>query len=369
MAVYFKGTEVGLTMEAQIDLPKLNAPTITRSAGTIKISNPSSNGNYVSTFNIYDNGVKVGSQAVDAATIDLVIYDVGVHKFTVTCVSAQFEESQQSNSVDFTIYTITNNLTNCTTSNSATKISDGVAYSATLTANENYYLPTVATITMGGTSGDYYAPYKGIITITNVTGDIVITASAEAQQTLVPPILSLSDAELTIIGPNNAEVKYAEKYVLYGNDTQIAEFEVEQPGYEVQDVTGATYGFVLNDNNYYESTNQKKGNTFSYCKVVFDALKVASKVTFNCINYGESSYDYGELSQLNQDLSLSTNDDGADGSTLVKKNFKGQSSTSVVAVTYDSVSPNDYITVKYRKDGSGDTGNDSLQFQIVTEAL
>ena len=52
------------------------------------------------------------------------------------------------------------------------------------------------------------------------------------------------------------------------------------------------------------------------------------------------------------------------GSTKVKKNFKNESSTEVKDVVFDTISDGDFIMCKYRKDGSGDQGFDSLQFQI-----
>lgn len=77
------------------------------------------------------------------------------------------------------VYNITNALTNCTNSNVATQINEGSAYEAQLTAANGYQLDTVA-VTMGGTdvTSEVYA--DGAITIAAVTGDIVITATAEA---------------------------------------------------------------------------------------------------------------------------------------------------------------------------------------------
>ena len=76
-----------------------------------------------------------------------------------------------------TIYDITNTLTNVTTSNSANSIEENASYTATLTAADGYTLDTV-TVTMGGAdvTGTVYS--NGTINIPNVTGNIVITATA-----------------------------------------------------------------------------------------------------------------------------------------------------------------------------------------------
>jgi hypothetical protein len=73
-------------------------------------------------------------------------------------------------------YTVTKNLTNCTISNSATQAIGGKSYSATITAASGYELKSVS-VTMGGQS---VSVSGGKINISNVTGNIVITAVAEA---------------------------------------------------------------------------------------------------------------------------------------------------------------------------------------------
>jgi hypothetical protein len=72
-------------------------------------------------------------------------------------------------------YTVTNTLTNCTSNNSATQVIGGQSYSATITAKSGYELKSV-TVTMGGS---HVTVSGGKINITNVTGNIVITAVAE----------------------------------------------------------------------------------------------------------------------------------------------------------------------------------------------
>lgn len=77
-------------------------------------------------------------------------------------------------------YTIVNNLTGCTTNNSATSIQENTTYTATITASAGYTLSgATATITMGGNilTGVFS---NGTISIPNVTGDLVITVVASA---------------------------------------------------------------------------------------------------------------------------------------------------------------------------------------------
>lgn len=78
-----------------------------------------------------------------------------------------------------TSYTITNALSHITNSNSASSITSGDSYSATLTADTDYYMGSVI-ITMGGIdiTSTAYDSSDNSITISSVTGDIVITATA-----------------------------------------------------------------------------------------------------------------------------------------------------------------------------------------------
>lgn len=74
-------------------------------------------------------------------------------------------------------YSVTNNLTEVTNSNAATRVTQGGSYSATLTATSGYTINSVV-VTMGGNdvTGTVYS--SGTISIANVTGNIVITAVA-----------------------------------------------------------------------------------------------------------------------------------------------------------------------------------------------
>ena len=75
-------------------------------------------------------------------------------------------------------YTVTNNLSNASTSNSATSVKEGTSYSATITADSNYRLKTVK-VTMGGVDVTNSVYSNGRISISSVTGNIVITVTTE----------------------------------------------------------------------------------------------------------------------------------------------------------------------------------------------
>lgn len=75
------------------------------------------------------------------------------------------------------VYSITNNLTNIVTNNNVSSVYGGGSYNATLMASSGYEIKTVA-ITMGGTDVTSTVYNNGVISVANVTGDIIITATA-----------------------------------------------------------------------------------------------------------------------------------------------------------------------------------------------
>ena len=126
----------------------------------------------------------------------------------------------------------------------------------------------------------------------------------------------------------------------------------------VETVDGASYGFALNTNGYYESQNKGKSNSAAVCKIAI-TVAVETAMSLDIINSGESNYDYGLLGAVDQVLkTTSTADSG------VAWSGKGKSSTDVVNVPFTIPAGTHYIYAKFIKDGSGDQGNDSLQFKV-----
>lgn len=139
---------------------------------------------------------------------------------------------------------------------------------------------------------------------------------------------------------------------------------VEPSSWSVADISGATYKFTLNSNGYYESNNKGVNNSAAVCRVNIHAAETCT-VTFKCINYAESNYDFGLLGVIDKEQ----NTGYSDISTNVQKSFKGSSKSNVQTYAYTNVAKGDhFIDVKYRKDSSQSSNNDSLQFTVeITE--
>lgn len=132
-------------------------------------------GNYITKLTAND-GYTINSVTITMGGTDVTsgAYNSETGDVSITPVTGDISVTA---SATINTYTITNNLTNVTTSNEAASIVHGNAYNATLTADDTYTLGDV-TVTMGGTDITSSVVTAGVISIASVTGDIVITATA-----------------------------------------------------------------------------------------------------------------------------------------------------------------------------------------------
>ena len=108
--------------------------------------------------------------------------------------------------IDTETKSITNNLTGCTTSNSAISVPINESYSATITPNPGYTFVTLA-VTMGGVDITSTVVSGGTITIAAVTGDVVITAFAEEQTSYTNLVRTSQAVDSTAVYNNGAGYK------------------------------------------------------------------------------------------------------------------------------------------------------------------
>ena len=134
--------------------------------------------------------------------------------------------------------------------------------------------------------------------------------------------------------------------------------------YEVESVEDSVYGFEMNNNGYYESKNKGVKSSYAICKLLL-YTEGGNNIYLDCINSGESNYDYGIISNINTTLTLSS-----DADSNVLKSFKGFSSLNIQTVDLGVLPQGEYfVYIKYIKDGSSDSGNDTLQFKIRIESV
>ncbi len=99
-----------------------------------------------------------------------------------------------------TSYTITQNLTNVVSDNAASSIISGSGLTVNLTPENNAVLGAV-TVTMGGTDITSTAYSAGKVSISSVTGDVVITATASAANHTQVEYIETSSAKESILTP------------------------------------------------------------------------------------------------------------------------------------------------------------------------
>lgn len=151
----------------------LTSITVKYSGGDVDVGTALSDLTGIVVTATYSDG---STRAVSGYTLSGEIAE-GVNIITVSYggLTATFTVTGVAESVT---YTVTNNLTNVTNSNAQIEVTEGF-YSAALTVADGYMLESVV-VTMGGVdvTADMYTAETGTILITEVTGNIVITATA-----------------------------------------------------------------------------------------------------------------------------------------------------------------------------------------------
>ena len=203
-------------------------------------------------------------------------------------------------------------------------------------------------------------------TIKSYKSSVTCTSTLTITTTLGTTVTDTNSATITV-GENTGDTTrtLTETIPYKGSSYQVTIVQTAndvKPAYSWNVESTGTYPFELNTNGYYESTNKGHDSSYSYATLNYEGFE---NLVLECINSGESSFDYGIISQPDVQLSESTSDDGATGSTNVFHNFKGQSSTNPVQLTIPTDGGSHFITIKFRKDGSSAEGNDSLQFKVI----
>ena len=150
---------------------------------------------YTATLTANDGCVLSGvTVTMNGADITASVYTNGVISIACVVGNVVITASATQETEETTYYTVTNNLTNAQTNNTAVSVEEGSSYSATITAVDGYALDSV-TITMGGVdvTADVYS--GGVVNIEDVMGDVVIAATANAiPNNLVYPYPELKES-------------------------------------------------------------------------------------------------------------------------------------------------------------------------------
>lgn len=164
--------------------------TATAINNTLRVATPNTsftrNNEYGSNSSADSNGIEFGettsydktSNSGKDTAIVIYVIDTDMQTIQALCYGAGYDRIIGYGEVAPTVYTVTNNLINVTSDNSATSVVAGNSYSATITPNAGYENISVM-IKMGGVDITSSAHSNGVIYIQNVTGDLEINAGAE----------------------------------------------------------------------------------------------------------------------------------------------------------------------------------------------
>lgn len=143
--------------------------------------------------------------------------------------------------------------------------------------------------------------------------------------------------------------------------SQLTRTEVSNTYNVTTQVSGANYGFPLNNNTgYYTSNNNAQANSAAVARINFD-LDSECIITLTYINYAEATYDYGIFGKI--DVALSTNQTSDTNAQFIC-NTQNTNKSSTQTISYNIPAGSHFIDIKYRKDNATDSNNDSLQWRI-----
>lgn len=157
-----------------------------------------------------ESGKKITSVVVTMGGVDITstAYSADSGAINIAKVTGTVTITAAASAPSMT-YTITRNLTNCASSNTANSIAEGAAYTTTLSPTGTFKKLGAITVTMGGTDISSTAVSGSTITIAKVTGNIVITCAAAITNIIDTVGISANTRLSASSGANKPNTGYA----------------------------------------------------------------------------------------------------------------------------------------------------------------
>ena len=359
------------TFEGAREMPTLNVPSISRSSDTITITNPSTNGNFNKGFNVYFGGELAFYQT--GTTFSLISKFEAEKDYSIeaTCVNPLMNESGKSGSIVFSMYSINKVFDEyISTTDTSTKISNGLKYKIYLKSAFGYWLPEIIKVykKMNGTDEYevtdefFYSMYTGEVSFDSIDSNVKIEVIADEEPHLKRPKVRIVENEFIL---KTSFPIYSQKLLFYDNEEFFhEEVKQEEPIAVMVESLGTTYTFIQDSDGYYKPTNTGVNSSFALARIQIVNSQDPKSIKLLWMQSTESGYDYGLVGQIDTALSQSTS---ADSNVLL--NAQSQTVTTPRELLLEAPTGTHFYDVKYKKDGSSHTGWDMFEFQIDTSEI
>lgn len=164
-------SEVTVITAVESEKPILNAPTIAINDKTLTITNPATNGNFVTSYRIFNGSAELA--VVTSTTVDLstLLTETGTYSITVKASAPNFNNSAASNAVSYEVAAAGYNVT-VTAENYDFNIYDGQSTSGTKLGSLNGGGDSITVVCTSGYL--YFSTSAAYGSITSVTGGVTI---------------------------------------------------------------------------------------------------------------------------------------------------------------------------------------------------
>ena len=164
-------SEVTVITAVESEKPTLNAPTIAINDKTLTITNPATNGNFVTSYRIFNGSAELA--VVTSTTVDLstLLTETGTYSITVKASAPNFNNSAASNAVSYAVAAAGYNVT-VTAENYDFNIYDGQSTSGTKLGSLNGGGDSITVVCTLGYL--YFSTSAAYGNITSVTGGVTI---------------------------------------------------------------------------------------------------------------------------------------------------------------------------------------------------
>lgn len=186
---------------------------ITKNLTGCTISNSASQVEYGESYTATiapESGKSINSVVIKMGGVDITstAYSAGSGAINIDRVTGAVSITASA-TVPSVLYSITRNLTNCTSSNTADTAAEGAAYTTTLSPTGTFKKLGTITVTMGGVDISASAVSGSTITIASVTGNIVITCAAVITNIIDTVGISADTRLSTSSGTNKPQTGWA----------------------------------------------------------------------------------------------------------------------------------------------------------------